>query len=348
MDPITHALASLAVARAAQKRLPRYGTAMIVVAGLAPDLDYASYFGGAETFLRLHRAALHSIPGAAAVACITAGAFYAIDRKQRARRAGSGANAQAPQIAPLAFVPALLASAVGAAVHVLLDLASGVGVQLLWPFHVHLYAWDLLTNLDLWILIALLAGLLLPLLFALVSEEIGDRRKRVRGRTAAILALAFVAAYVGARVVLRGQAVDLLESREYRGQVALSAGALPAGSSPFDWRGVAVTDNTIEELGLSVGPHQEFDPDHSLTRYKPENSPALRAGQQAAWTHMFLRYARIPQARMARQEDGYRFEVHDLQFASDNVVDNIFVRVDLDSGLHITKQEFLFASQPNP
>ena len=348
MDPITHALASLAVARAAQKRLPRYGTAMIVAAGLAPDLDYASYVGGPEAFLRLHRAALHSISGAAVVACAMAGVFCVIDRRRRADRPGSEARPQAVQAGPLGFVAALITSAVGAAVHVLLDLASGVGVQLFWPFRVHLYAWDLLTNLDLWILIVLLSGLLLPLLLALVSEEIGDRRKRVRGRTAAILALAFVVAYVSTRAVLRWQAEDLLQSREYRGQVALSAGAFPSGSSPFDWRGVVVTDNTIEELDVTVGPHQEFDPDHSLTRYKPEDSAALRTGQQAEATQMFLRYARIPQARMTRQEDGYRFEVHDLQFASDLALDNIFVRIDLDSGLHITKQEFLFASQPNP
>ena len=47
MEPVTHALTSLALARVGQRRLPRFGTAMLVVAGVAPDLDYASYLGGA-------------------------------------------------------------------------------------------------------------------------------------------------------------------------------------------------------------------------------------------------------------------------------------------------------------
>lgn len=344
MDPVTHALTSLALARAGQKQLPRFGTYMMLVAGVAADLDYASYFGGPESFLRFHRAALHSIPGAVVIAGVTAGVFCAVDRK-RTRPAAADSD----PVIPLSFVAAFIASLVGAIGHILLDLASGVGVQLFWPFHVQLYAWNLVTNLDLWILIVLLAGLLLPLLFGLVSEEIGDRKRHVRGRTAAILALAFVVAYISARGVLHSQAVDLLLSREYRGQVALSAGAFPISSSPFDWRGVVVTDNTLEELDLAVGPHQEFDPDRSLTHYKPDDSPALRAGQQAKSTQAFLQYARFPLAHVARQEDGYRFEVHDLQFASgDMSPDNVFVRVDLDSAAHVTSQEFLFASHPNP
>lgn len=341
MEPVTHALASLALARASQKQLPRFGTSMMVIAGIAADLDYVSYFAGPGSFLRLHRAVLHSIPGTVLIACVTAGVFCAIDRKRSAP--AGGANA-AP---PLAFTAALIVAAVGAVGHVLLDLASGVGVQLLWPFHVHLYAWNLLVNLDLWILIVLLAGLLLPLLFRLVSEEIGDRQKRVRGRVGAMVALAFIVVYVGARAFLHSEAVDLLESREYRGQVELSAGAFPISSSPFDWRGVVVTDNTLEELDIAVGPHQQFDPDRSLTHYKPDDSPALRAGQLAESTQMFLQYAKFPLARIARQEDGYRFELHDLQFADNATLDNIFVRVDMDSALHVTNQQFLFASQPN-
>jgi inner membrane protein len=316
----------------------------MVTAGIAADLDYASYFGGAGAFLRLHRAALHSLPGAVVIACATAGAFCALDRKSGGKSAATGNAAPAR----LSFVAAAIVSAIGAAGHILLDLASGTGVQLFWPFHVRLYAWNIVTNLDPWILIALIGGLLLPQLFRLVSEEIGDRKKRLRGRAAAIITLALVAAYLGGRAMLHSEAVDLLLSREYRGQVPLAAGAFPS-SSPFDWRGVVVTDNTIEEIDVGVESGARFDPDRSLAHYKPDDSPALRAGQQADATQRFLRYARFPLAHIERLEDGYRFELHDLQFESGDMgPENIFVRVDLDSSLHITRQGFLFASHPNP
>lgn len=343
MEPVTHALTSLALARAGQRRLPKYGTAIILVAGLAPDLDYASYLSGAGAFLRLHRALLHSIPGAAFLACATAGVFLAIDRKRGPRES----EPNAPP--PLCFVPALIAALVGAGAHVLLDVASGIGVELFWPFSPERYAWDLLTNLDPWILILLLAGLLIPELLRLISEEIGERKKRVRGRTAAMIALAVLACYVGARAVLHDRAVGELMSSDYKKQPPLSGDAFPFGSSPLEWRGVAVTDNTIEEAIVPLGPDAQFDPDRSLTQYKPQPSPALTAAQNASSTRLYLKFARFPLASIAQREDGYRFEVHDLQFAGDDMSpENTFVRVDLDGGLRVVRQEILFAASPQP
>jgi membrane-bound metal-dependent hydrolase YbcI (DUF457 family) len=341
VEPATHALTSLALARAGQGRLPRFGTAIILAAGLAPDLDYASYLGGAGAFLRFHRGALHSLAGAALLVGLTAGAFCLMDRSQRRSHVANGQR--------LRFFPALITGAVGAAGHIVLDLASGTGVQLFWPFHTRQYAWNVVANLDPWILIALAGALLLPQLLRMVSEEIGESKKLVRGRAAAIAVLAVLAAYLGARAAFHGHAVDLLLARDYRGRAALSAGAFPSSTSPFEWRGVVATEDTVEEISVPLGPGREFDAERGLTHYKPEDSPALRAGQGAAATQTYLEYARFPLASITRLEDGYRFELHDLQFAfGDLAAENIFVRVDLDSGLHMVRQEFLFAASPNP
>lgn len=323
--------------------MPRFGTWIVLVAGVAPDLDQASYFSGAGAFLRLHRAALHSAPGAAVVACATASVFCAIDKR---RRKTDPATAAKPA---LRFLPALFAGLVGVAAHLLLDAASGVGVSFLWPFRSQRCAWDLLSNLDPWILILLLAGLLMPELLRLINEEIGDRKKRARGRTAAIAALALVTCYVGSRAALRGRAVDLLMASEFNKRAPLSADAFPSGILFLDWRGVAVTDSTIEQTEVALGPGAQFDPDRSETKYKPQDSPALEAGEAAALTRMYLRYARLPLASVSQREDGYRVEVHDEQFAEgDTGPDNTFVRVDLDSRLHVVRQEILFAAEPGP
>ncbi|MGA3292911.1 MAG: metal-dependent hydrolase [Candidatus Acidiferrales bacterium] len=340
MEPFTHAFTSLALARAGERRLPRFGTSMMIVAGLAPDLDYVSYLGGPGAFLRFHRTVLHSLAGAAVASCIIAAAFCVLDRKLPPRKAGQ---------APLRFTAALAACAAGAAGHLLLDLASGVGVQLLWPFRAHWSAWDLATNLDPWILILLVAGLLVPLLFRLVNEEVGDRRKGRGGSRAAVVTLLLIAAYFGARANLHSRAIDLLLAREYHGRIPLSAGAFPASSAPFDWRGVVVTDDTLEEVEVPLGPGAEFDPNRSLTHYKPQDSPALEAGQATADARKFLIYARFPFASVQRVEADYRVEVHDLRFApDDDEPANIFIRVDLDSGLQIRREDFRFASSPNP
>ena len=78
MEPVTHALTSLALARVGQRRLPRFGTAMLVVAGVAPDLDYASYLGGAGSFLRYDRTVLHSLLSSFVLAIALAAGFTSL------------------------------------------------------------------------------------------------------------------------------------------------------------------------------------------------------------------------------------------------------------------------------
>jgi membrane-bound metal-dependent hydrolase YbcI (DUF457 family) len=317
---------------------------MLVVSGIASDLDYVSYLGGASAFMRFHRTVLHSIPGAAVMACAIAGAFCVLDRKLPRQKA-----AHREAFAPLAFGAAFAACAVGAAGHVLLDLASGVGIQLLWPFRVHWSAWNLVSNLDLWILILLVLGLLLPLLFLLVNEEVGAHNKGATGGTAAVVTLILVTCYLGTRADLRSRAINLLLSREYHGETPLSAGAFPESSAPFRWRGVVATDNTIEDIEVPVGPGDDFDSDRSLTRYKANESPALDAGENTRAVKKFLAYAEFPLATVDRLESGYRLEIHDLRFKSgDTEPANVFVRVDMDAGLQVRREEIRFAASPNP
>ncbi len=317
---------------------------MLVVSGVAADLDYLSYFGGAGAFLRFHRTLLHSLFGSALVAFIVAAAFLAA---HKLRRAVPSTNSNF-SLLEFRAGPGLLVCAVGAASHILLDLVSGVGVQLFWPFRAGWEGWELLNNLDPWILTSLAAALLLPQLLRLVSEEIGDRKKTVRGRGAATAALVILVLYVGARADLHAQAIHLLASREYRGRPPLAAAAFPS-PSPFVWRGVVSTDATIEELQVSLLPGAEFDPDRSFTRYKPEASAPLDAGQRTPAAIAFLTYGRVPFASVHRVGDGYRFELHDLRFVSNDASpENIFVRVDFNNDLRIKSEELRYPSSKNP
>ncbi|MFY9731671.1 MAG: metal-dependent hydrolase [Candidatus Acidiferrales bacterium] len=342
MQPVTHALTSLALARVGQRRLPRFGTAMLVVAGFAPDLDYASYFGGASSFLRYNRTLLHSLLSSFVLAIALAAAFYFV-ALHREKKASGLEDLAAPK---LPFGAAFLVCAIGIAAHSLLDVVSGVGVRLLWPFRVRWFAFDLLRDFDIWILMFLLAGLLLPMLIGLVSEEIGERKKRTSGRGSAIAALVLILAYVGVRGILHSRAVDLLESHDYHGRVALAVGAFPESTSPLEWRGVVSTDNTIEEIGVPFGVGREFDPEHSATQYKPDDSPMLETGEQTAVAQRFLQYARFPIASVVRIGNGYEFELRDARFDEDDASAwNILVRVRIGEDMRILEQGFLFASR---
>jgi membrane-bound metal-dependent hydrolase YbcI (DUF457 family) len=342
VEPLTHALTSLALARTAQKKLPRYGTALLLVSGLAPDLDYASYFASPFAFLRLHRSVLHSLAGGSLTALLVAAGFYFFDRLRDRRQASANGRLQ------LSFASAFVFCGIGIAAHILLDVASGIGVQLLWPFRGAWYEWDLAASLDPWIWVLLLAGLLLPQLFRLVNEEIGERKKRT-GAVGAAIALILLAGYLGFRADFHGRAVDLLLSREYHRRAALAAGAFPSATNPFDWRGVVITDATAELLDVPLGLNANFDPDSALTMYKPQESPPLAAGQSTPGARFFLSYTAFPFAEINHREADTRFELRDLRFSSsDTSPENIFYRVELNSALQVRSTEFVFASSAEP
>jgi inner membrane protein len=338
VEILTHALIALTLARAGQKLLPRYGLAMLVVPGVAADLDFLSYFGGPSAYLRFHRGVLHSVLGSVVLVCVLALVFWAVARRAAAKNS-------ALNLPRLNFASAVVVCGVGVLVHLLFDLASGIGVRLLWPFREKWTEWDLVSALDPWILVVLVLGLALPEVLRLVGEEIGERARGPRGRVAAIVTLLLLLIYFGARAGLHSRAVDELNAREYHGAPPLAVGAFPSSISPLDWRGVVSTDNDIEVIEISLAPGAGFDPERAVRHYKPEESAALEAGQNTAAARTFLRYARFPLAALERGDEGYRFTLRDMRFpAGDGSADNILVRVELDADLRVMSEEFRYAN----
>ena len=115
------------------------------------------------------------------------------------------------------FGPALAVCAAGAGAHLILDLTNVYGLKLLWPFAQRWYAWDLAASIDPLLLILLAGGLLLPLVFRLVGEEIGARTRR-ESQWPAFVLLAMVALYFGVRVVSHARVLAVVNSRSMPGR----------------------------------------------------------------------------------------------------------------------------------
>jgi inner membrane protein len=335
VDLLTSALTSLAAARAVQKWLPRWGQAIVVVAGVAPDLDHVSEWGGADGFLRFHRGALHGLVGAPLLACVVAAIACLAFRKFSAKDISHS----------LSFASALAASFLGVTIHILLDFFSGPGVMLLSPWNSKWWGREILSGFDPWLLALLIAGILLPALFGMVSEEIGERRKGPRGAIAAMVTLVILTAYLGLRAELRARATHLLLSNEFHGRAPFAAGAFPMSANPFEWRGVVSTDNTIEVV-LVPANEADFDPDRSVTHYKPPKSPALQVAEKTREAQRFLQYARFPLASMQKTQSGSLIEFRDMRFeSSDLSADNMIATVKLNDQLQIQEEKIRFAGE---
>lgn len=332
MDPVTHALLSASLDRVGLRRVSRSALLILLISGTAADLDLLSYFGGAGAWFHYHFALLHSILGSAILAVVVALGFYFLSRRPQSR-------------SPLRFAPVLLLCVIGAGVHIVFDCLGADGVQLFWPFRTRWFALDLLPQVDPWILAALVVGIVVPALFRLVSEEIGERKKRKAVSKGAVAALLVVALYTGWRGILHRHAVETLMSYDYHGAPPLSAGAFPDSASPFLWRGVVETANTIEQIDVPLNSGEEFRASSSLTVYKPANSPALSAARHALLADQFLRYARFPLAETQTIPAGTLVTLRDLRFPSDSdSPGNVRAVIELDGQLNVRSEEIDFAS----
>ena len=291
MDPLTHALASYTLKRAAFPRVPRSATIAMLVAGTIADVDLLSKFAGPSAFLTFYRTYFHSLLAAALLSLVITLLVCLRQRTQTETR-----------FPPLRLFLAALAAYI---LHLLMDLCQSAGVELFWPFSPRRFALDWLPHLDLWLLGILLAGILLPTLSRLVTEEIGAKSKGPRGRVGASLALAAMLLYVVLRFVLHGNALAALESRSYRGESPRKTAAFPESGSPFHWLGIVETVSALHEVAVDVSPSASFDPDSAITSYKPEPSPALDAARDTSVARRFLQVARFPKATVEKTPDGF-------------------------------------------
>jgi inner membrane protein len=303
MEPVTHALTSIALGRAGLDKITRTATPMLLVSGLIADVDWVTRLGGADAFLRGHRTVTHSLAGTAAIVAAVAATSWFTGRKY-------------PKFA-VGILPALAICMIGAGAHLLLDMLNGYGVKLLWPFSAKWYAWDLADSVDSWILFFLLVGLLIPELFRLVLEEIGSRPKRRGRQRGAIFGLVFVGLVIAGRSFARQRAIALLDSRDYRGQTPLLVAAFPKPSNPLFWSGVVETDNALINLEVPLGPGRAFDPELADVHFKPEPSVTLKNAVSSTTAIEFLNFARFPLASVQHEGDGFQVRLRDMRFASE-------------------------------
>jgi membrane-bound metal-dependent hydrolase YbcI (DUF457 family) len=330
MDVFTHALASLALARAALPRAPRAAWAVILIAGTIADLDGLSAISGPSAYLTWHHTYTDSLLASlVAVAALTI-AYVLLTRKSAP-----------PRISPAAlFAIALLA----AWLHSAMDACQSEGAALFWPFSSRQIAADWLASVDPWIIAVLLAAILLPELLRLVSDEIGAKDKSPRGRLGAILGFVFVILYVGVRAQLHSNVLAGIEARNYQSESPRRAAAFPESTSPFTWRAIVETDSALHEFTVNAAPGTPFDPQNNITLFKPEESPALDRARDSDAAKKFLSVARFPKATVEKTSTGSEVQLRDLRYAAENNPRReIIAIIDTDANSKVTADALVWA-----
>jgi membrane-bound metal-dependent hydrolase YbcI (DUF457 family) len=339
VDIVTHGLASLAVVRGFFPRANKLTVISAALVGCASDVDWLSQYWGPSTFLAWHRTYAHSILGIffflAVIPSVPITRYYLVPENR---------SVDSRKAAARLWAGLLKASFCAGLLHIAMDACQSDGVALFWPFSSRRFAADWLPSLDPWILTILIAAIALPELLHLVGSEIGAKSKKPRGQTGAIVGLALVLIYVGARATVHSNVLATMESRTFHGETPRRASAFPESLSLLTWHGIVETESALNEIDVDAASPSNFDPDSSVRLFKPEPSPALDAARDTVTARRFLAIAQIPKASLEKTETGYIVVLRDLRYAAAGETQHeIAAVIELDLNNKVTSQELVWA-----
>jgi hypothetical protein len=329
MDIGTHGLASLALVRAAWPRAPKQIWIAAVVTGTIANVDVLSAWIGPEQYLVWRGACTHALLTSLLLATLSAAAYRFIATADFRNR-----------FSVVAFFWLALAAQW---LHLAMDLCGTTGIALLWPFSTRRFAADWIVNVDPWIIAVLLGALLLPELLHLVTDEIGVRDQRPRGRIGASIGFAVIILYLGMRANFHANVLALMDARIFRGEVAKRVGAFPESISPFAWHGIVETERGLHTLTVQAGPVDAFDPESAESLFKPEPSTALDTASKTSAAQQFLQIAQFPKATVEVAPAGTRVELRDLAFAAaGNTTHEVAAIIQLGAANRVASQEIVW------
>jgi len=335
MENLTHTLAGVALSQVGFNRKTRYATLAMAIGANLPDVDLVTRFAGSTVFLKYHRGITHSFLGVSVLAALLAGTFFLLGRR-----------AQPAKNSPPLDGRWLLAGCwLATASHLLLDFTNSYGVRPFLPFSGKWYAWDIVFIVDPVLLGLMGAGLGLPMVLRIVSEEVGAGKPSLR--RGAVFSLCSMLAFWGLRDVAHRRVLSLLDSHVYGQENPLRLGAFPSPANPFAWTGVVETDSTFRILEVSaLG--EGADPEPERTYHKPEPSTVLDAALKTRTAAVFSDFGRFLWAQVHENEEGYTVILQDLRFVSHDVRRQGFTaEIDLDKSLTARSEWFSIWGRPD-
>lgn len=316
MDNLTHSLAGAVLGQMGLKKKTGLGMATLIIAANIPDIDAVTTLLGGVQHLALRRGITHGPIAILLLPLLLTGIMIGFDRWQtkRGKRPADRLPIHKGWLLALAYI--------GCLSHPALDWLNSYGIRLLEPFSSQWYYGDSIFIIDIWMWIALIAGVWI------------SRRREKRGadnwQRPAWISFAAICAYIFANGLITGKAEaetkSLLDSQVANVEANGAANMVVANPVPLQfwkreilWRNEFAYGSGAYDLfaGLALNEKQAM----------PESSRMLfpelaTASDDAA---AFLFWSRMP----VIERDGSTIIVRDQRFMDPLVGDRFSVRVNV-------------------
>jgi inner membrane protein len=310
MEPVTHILTGACLSRTGLNRYAAYATLAMAVAAELPDIDTLWSLHGPVAGFEHHRGITHTFIGIPFEAAVVVAAIYGLHHWRTTRASKLSAKTAAPVRWGLLYCFTLLALLS----HLFLDFTNNYGIRPFFPFNPRWYAASIVFIFDPLIFVLLLAALVLPSIFRLVSSEVGARRQPFAARGWAIAALFAIVALWTFRETQHNRAVQLAMAQSIAAPQVSSPITQPASPAPPDqlpvylqpqralaspdplslFRWYTVTDfGPLYQLAEANTSTSTIIP-NQITQPKLNPSPALLAAEASPLGRAYLDWSSLP------------------------------------------------------
>jgi len=285
VDNITHTLVGACLAESGLKRRTALGAATLMIGANFPDIDVVAVPLGMG--IEWRRGATHGFLALAILPFVLAEIMSLWDKQVRRRQQPDAPRAQYRQL--------VLLSAIAIATHPTLDFMNTYGMRWLMPFVDKWFYADGLFIVDLWMMLALLVGMLWS--------------RRAQSPRPARVALVAVTVYTTVMLLITGlgrmQVVAAFPRHRFMVQ--------PNGI--FPWR----RDILLEQEGVyRRGTYSLFGAvrmtPQGWRKDDPRDSSAITQARQIPKARAFLRWARFPMFNVSRTGEGTVVWISDARY----------------------------------
>jgi inner membrane protein len=286
MDNITHTLVGAALAEAGLKRRTALGAATLMIGANFPDIDVIAVPLGDSITWR--RGITHGFLALVILPFVLAWLMRLYDRRVRLRRH--------PDATPADYRQLVVLSAIAILTHPTLDFMNTYGMRWLMPFVNKWFYADGLFVVDLWVMIALVLG---------VVWSRGSGSARPAG-----IALGGLTVYVVGMLTITGLGRKAVAERYPGSRIMVS----PTVLTP--WAREILVE---ERLGYRFGRYSLFSGVQMgpSTMAKGDSDPSAALAMQQPAARSFLKWARFPFYRVVREGGRTTVRIADARYSGE-------------------------------
>jgi inner membrane protein len=316
MDNLTHSLVGALIGQMGLKRKTGLAMPTLIIAANIPDIDAVATLLGGHQHLAIRRGITHGPIAMVVLPLLLWGIMLWFDRWQTKR------GTRPEKRLPIHKVWLLVLAYIGCLSHPLFDWFNSYGIRLLEPFSSRWFYGDTIFIIDIWLWIALIAGVWIS-----IRRE---RRSASNWRVPAVGSFAVICLYIFANGLITGRAERLTASAvEQKHNISPSLVVANPVPVQFWKREMLWRDSTRFGQGAYSAPNTvSVDDSVGLHQMDGSRTKALARGDVDGNAYLF--WSRMPLVQIIGDGADKKLNISDQRFGNPMVSDRFTVSVPLD------------------